>query len=184
MLLLRLSGSAIGGIVTGVCGFVLLLVGLFFWYHWRHRRPGILPQEVLDAEFTFDGGNDGGEVDSSTHLTPFLHNAATRYLASSVVPITPPPRGSDSPERRNPSSEKLRLRTREEDTQTGVVLRGVVAVVPNVVTPEEDTRNARMQVEGRVQDFGPISYVLENDEGILPPDYQQATEPFHTGDVE
>ena len=60
----------------------------------------------------------------------------------------------------------------------------VVTVVPNVVTPGEDTPNARMQVEGRVQDFGPISHIPETDEGILPPDYQQATEPFHTGDIE
>ena len=175
-----MSGGAIGGIVVGGSGFILLLVGLFFWYHRRYRRPGILPQEVLDAEFISNDGNGGGEADYSTRLTPFLYNTATRYLTSSVVPFTPAPGGGGP----NPSNEKLRLRTREEDPQAGVVSQQVGAVAPNVITPGEDTPNARMQVEGRVQDFGPISHVPGNDESILPPDYQQATEPFHPGNVE
>ena len=198
MLLLRLSGSAIGGIVVGSCGFILLLVGLFFWYHWRLRRPGILPQvEVLGDEFTSYDGNGGGEAGFSAHLTPFLYNAITRYLTSSVVLSPPPPGGGDSPERPNPLSRKMRLWMRERDPRLGVASQGVVVPRPieNVVTPEEDVqnvgvqaedvRNVRMQVEERVQDFGPISYVSENGEGPPPPDYEQATRtrtgPFRTG---
>ena len=107
-----------------------------------------------------------------------------RDLTSSVVPFTPPLGGGDSPGHHNSLNEKLHLRTREEDSQAGVVSQEVVTAVPNLVTPGEDTRNARMQVEGRVQDFGSVNHVLENDEGMPPPDYQQATEPFHTGNVE
>ena len=180
MLPLRLSGSAIGGIVFGACGLIMLLIGLLFWFHLRHRRPGILPQEVLDAEFTSNDGNGGGEADSSTRLTPFPYDAATRYLTSSVVPFTLAPGGGGP----NPSNQKLRLRTRQEDTQAGVVSQEVVTVVPNVVTPGEDARSARMQVEGGVRGFGPVGHVPENGGVILPPDYQQATEPFHAGKVE
>ena len=162
----------------------MLLVGLFFWCRWRHRRAGVLPQEVLNGEFTSVDGNGGGEVDSSTHLTPFPYNATMCDLTSSLVPFTPPPGGSDSPGHRHSSNEKLRLRTREEDVQAGVVSQEVVVPVPNLVTPGEDARNARMQVEGRVQDFGPANHVPGNDEGMLPPDYQQATEPFNTGNIE
>jgi len=45
---------------------------------------------------------------------------------------------------------------------------------------EDDLRAMRMQVEGRQQDFGPITFVLDSGhEGdLLPPDYNQATQPF------
>ena len=155
----------------------MMLVGLFFWYRRRHRRPGILPQEVLDAEFVPDDGNGGGEADHSTRLTPSLYNAVMRYLTPSVVPFTPP-------QRPDPSNEKSRPRTREEDPQAGASSQQAATVIPNVVTPGEDTRNARIQVEGRAQDFGPVNYIPDSDEGILPPDYQQATQPFHVGNVE
>ena len=153
----------------------MLLVGLFFWYRRQHRRPGVLPQEVLDAEFGSNDVTGGGEVDYSSHLTPFFRNAATHYLASSIVPFAPAVGGSHSPDCPNSSNEKLR--------SAGVVSQEAVVPVPNLITPEEDIQNARMQVEGRVQDFGPIDHVSENQGGVLPPDYQQATEPFHTGHV-
>ena len=207
MLLPRLSGGAIGGIVVGSCGFILLLVGLFFWYRWRHRRPGTLPREVLDAELTSDNGNNGGEPDFTNHITPFLYNAVTRYFTSSVAPLPLPPDGGDPPERLNPLSRKMRVWMRERGAQVGAVSREVVVPGPvqNVVMPEEDVRNVEiqaevvqdvgmqvevvqdvgMQVEGRVHDLGPISYVSENGEGPPPPDYEQAirTEPFRTGNI-
>lgn len=77
------------------------------------------------------------------------------------------------------AGEKMRLAMREQDTQAGVVSQQVVPL--NVATSEEDIRNSRMQVEGRVQDFGPVTYASGNNEGQLPPDYRQATEPFRAG---
>ena len=172
-----MSGSAITGILVGVCGFVILLVGFSFWYRWRHRRSGIPSQEVPDAEYVSDDGNGGGEADRSTRLTPALYNAVMRHLTPSVVPFTPP-------QRPDPSKGESRPRTMEEDPQAGVVSQQVATAIPNVITPWEDTRNARIQVEGRAQDFGPIDYIPDSDEGILPPDYEQATQPFHVGHVE
>ena len=184
-MLLRLSESAIGGIVVGGCGFVILLVALFFWHHRRRKQPGNLPQvEVLGADLTSDHGGGGG-ADLSAGLTPFIYNAVTRYLASSVAAPSPRRGGDNSPERPNHLNRKMRPWMRERDTQGGAVLQQVVTAVPNVVTPEEDTRNARMQLEGRVQDSGSLSYVSENSGGTLPPDYQQATrfEPLRAGDA-
>ncbi|KAF9793501.1 hypothetical protein BJ322DRAFT_1035047 [Thelephora terrestris] len=45
---------------------------------------------------------------------------------------------------------------------------------------EGDLRAMRMQVEGRSQDFGPVSFLPdpEHDGNILPPDYNQAIQPF------
>ena len=77
------------------------------------------------------------------------------------------------------AGEKMRLAMREQDTQAGVVSQQVVPL--NVATSEEDIRNSRMQVEGRVQDLGPVTYASGNNEGLLPPDYRQATEPFRAG---
>ena len=176
-MLLRLSGGAIGGIVVGVCGFLLLLVGLLFWHQRRRRRPGNLPQdEVLCAESTSDDGNGGGGARSSANLTPFIYNAITRHLTPSVTPPSPRPGGNDSPERSNPLNREMHPWMRERAPQAGAVSQQVVTAVPNVVTPpEEDTRNAGAQVEGRSQDFESLSYVSESGGGTLPPDYQQAT---------
>ena len=74
--------------------------------------------------------------------------------------------------------EKRRLAMREQDPQAGGVSQR--AVLPNAATSEEDIRNARTRVEGRAEDFGPVAYVSGNNEGLLPPDYRQATEPFRT----
>jgi len=77
------------------------------------------------------------------------------------------------------AGEKRRLAMREQDPQVGAVSQQVV--LSNTATSEEDIRNSRMKVEGRVQDFGPVAYVSGNNGGLLPPDYRQATEPFRAG---
>ena len=77
------------------------------------------------------------------------------------------------------AGEKRHLNMREQDPQVGAVSQQ--AVFPNVAASEDDIRSSRMKVEGRVQDFGPVAYVSGNNGGLLPPDYRQATEPFHTG---
>ncbi len=41
--------------------------------------------------------------------------------------------------------------------------------------PAEELRSTRMVVEGREQDFGPVPTT----EDVLPPNYDQAVEPFH-----
>lgn len=43
-----------------------------------------------------------------------------------------------------------------------------------------DLRAVRLQVEGRSQDFGPVTFIPdpEHDGNTLPPDYNQATQPF------
>jgi len=44
---------------------------------------------------------------------------------------------------------------------------------------DNDLRNQRMRVEGRLQDFGPVTFEdSENEGSLLPPDYNQATQPF------
>ena len=179
MLLPRLDGSTIGGIVVG-SALIVVVVLAFLWYRRRHRPPGDILRGVLGGLFSSDGEN--GEVGFSTHLTRLLRNAPTRSLTSSVVPFPPSAGGSDLPEGSHSSNEKLRLRTWEPDHQpeAGVVPQEVATVVPDVVTSGEDTRNERMQ------DFGLINYASENEEGApgLPPDYQQATEPLiRIGDV-
>ena len=68
---------------------------------------------------------------------------------------------------------------REQELRAGVVSQQPVS--PNTVVSGEDIRNSRIQVQGRVQDFGPVTYTSGNDEGLLPPDYRQATEPFRIG---
>ena len=75
--------AVIGGIAAGVFGVLVIAMILFFlWYRRRHRKPAILPQEVLQAEF--DDAHDEA-ADSSTRLTPFVTSSISRY------PEHPPP---------------------------------------------------------------------------------------------
>ena len=73
--------------------------------------------------------------------------------------------------------EKRRLEARERER----VLR---AGLPGADMSEEDLGSARMQVDGRAQDFGPVSLVPGDEEGMLPPDYRQATEYSVQTDIE
>ena len=86
-------------------------------------------------------------------------------------------------ERPDRSNRKVRPWMRERDPQVGVVSQQVAVPVPvsapDVVAPVEGSGNAR------VRDLGPIrvGYGAENEEGPPPPDYQQATGAFRTGNV-
>jgi len=166
------------------------VVGLVLWYRRRHRKPAILPVEVLEAEFASDDGH--GSAESWVHLSqaPQRRTDPSPYLVADqpesgpssssrlVVHNTDSPMGG-SWSSLDAAGEKRRLAMREQDPRAGVVSQQVVPL--NVATSEEDIRNSRMRVEGRVQDFGPVAYVSGNSGGLLPPDYRQATEPFRTG---
>ena len=41
-------------------------------------------------------------------------------------------------------------------------------------------RERDRRAEGRERDSGPVNFVSENDDGLLPPNYHQATNPFAT----
>ena len=62
--------------------------------------------------------------------------------------------------------------------QSNSRLRPTALALPSL--PGGDLRDVRMRVEGRSQDFGPITFEPdpEHDENLLPPDYYQATQPF------
>ena len=49
---------------------------LFLWYRRRHRKPAILPQEVLQAEVE-DGYDE--TADASTRLTLFVNSTISQY---------------------------------------------------------------------------------------------------------
>jgi len=189
-----LSGGAIGGIVGGSCGLVILiLIGLFFWYRRRHRRPAILPVDVLEAEFASADGHGSAEswvhlshatpvrTDPSPYQTAYQSDSGPSSSSRLVVnhadtPVVGSWSSSDA------SGEKRRLVMREQELQAGVVSRQEVLPNTSTSTSEEDIRNSRMRVDGRVQDFGPVTYVGGGSEpSLLPPDYRQATEPFHRG---
>ena len=172
------------------CGLIIIIVvGFFFWYRRRHRQPAILPVEVLEAEFASDDGH--GSAESWVHLShgPQRRTDPSPYLVADQTDSGPSSSSRlmvhnvENPMGRSWSSfdtagEKRRLAMREQDPQKGELSQQ--AVLPNVAT-SEGIRNSRMKVEGRVQDFGPVAYVSGNNEGLLPPDYRQATEPFRPG---
>jgi hypothetical protein len=94
---LRLNGGIIGGIVAGIsCLLVVTIVSLFWWYRRRHRKPNVLPHDVLQAEFASEDGDGGDATDSSTRLTPFLNHTITPYpTAPSEAPPSLPSIGYD-----------------------------------------------------------------------------------------
>jgi len=163
------------------------MAGLFFLYRRRHRRPGILPQEVLQAEFT-SGDDDRNAEDSPNHLTPFLIN--TRYPAASPPgPLPPPSTGYDSPGQIGPSFSQTTYQLESgPPSASRFVVQNRDSVAVGSRSPFEGVDEKRRlamrerdpQVEGRARDFGPVTFASGNDEGLLPPDYHQATRPFIT----
>ena len=155
--------------------------------------PAILPAEVLEAEFASDDGH--GSAESWVHLSHAqpARNDPSPYRANDQTESGPSTssrlvvHNSDSTVVGSWSSldregEKRRLAMREQELRAGVVSQQ--AALPNTTRSEEDIRNSRMRVEGRVQDFGPVTYTSGNSEGLLPPDYRQATEYSVQTDIE
>lgn len=186
----QLSGGVIGGIVAGISGLLFVTMAvLLLWYRRRHRKPMILPQDVLEAEFT-ENDEESDPGDSSTRLTPFLNSAITRYRAVSPppAPISFPSTGNDSLARDGPSFYRSsHLLGHTPVSSPGFVVQSAGGNGRSLSDAAEEKRRlgATMrerarQTESGVQGVGlPVDYVSGNENGddIMPPDYHQATQP-------
>lgn len=190
----RLSGGVIGGIVAGISGLLFVTMAiLLLWYRRRHRKPMILPQDVLEAEFT-ENDEEGDPGDSSTRLTPFLNSAITRYRAVSPppAPISFPSTSNDSPARDGPSlyrSSHL-LEPVSVSSSRFVVQNadgGASGNDRSLSDAAEEKRRLGVamrerdrQMESGMQGVGmPVNFVSGNGDGdeMMPPDYHQAIQP-------
>ena len=190
---LRLSWGVIGGIVAGISGFFLVtMVLLFMWYRRRHRKPAILPQDVLQAEFANEGerGDPGG---SSTRLTPWLNSTVPRYRG--VPPPTLPsfPSGYDPAGRDDPSAYRSSyLEENLPSSAPRLVVHNVDGTrrFPNAGEEKRRLAAARRerdrqveeegQGQGQTQSFGmdtPLVPLRGDGWVVVPPDYYQATHP-------
>lgn len=169
-----MSGGIIGGIAAGISSLLIVsLVWLVFWYRRRHRKPAVLPQDVLGAEFAADESDNGEATDSSTHLGPFVHSTITRYPVPPPIPPTPSSASHDSPKR--PGSSSSHATHKSESGRSRLVVHNADGPSFEAVS---EKRRVEMRERGRVQDPGPVTYASGSNEGAPPPEYRQGSEPF------
>ncbi|GHJ84900.1 hypothetical protein NliqN6_1302 [Naganishia liquefaciens] len=134
-------------------------------FHHTAPSSGAMPSEMGDTEIRVASHAEASlpnilslsAYPSSHHITglsPYLTNSGGGSTARSSTPTSS--QGSGSFGRR----------------KQGVALP-VTSRQPSSVLSQEQLRQVRMVVEGRLQDWGPVP-----EEHILPPDYSQATEPL------
>ena len=173
---LRLSGGAIGGVVVGVSGFlVIVMVSMFLWYRRRYRRPEVLPQDVLRAEFASEN-DDGEATGSSTRLAPFLNCRVTRHP---VAPTRVPPSlilaGCVSP---------VRVQARDgPPSASGFVVnnRDGGRSFPDAAEEKRRIAVAMREREDDRRDFGSGAFVSGNGDGVLPEYSHLETRSFTSG---
>ena len=167
---------------------------LLLWYRRRHRKPMILPQDVLQAEF-IENDEEGHSEESSTRLTPFLNSTITRYRAISPppAPISFPSTGDDSPARDGPSLyhplhlpeqvpvSSSRFVVQNADGGGGGNDRSLSDAAEEKRRLAVAIRERDRQVESGTQGVGMlVDFASGHEDGTMPPDYHQATQPSTT----
>lgn len=166
---------------------------LLLWFRRRrHKKPTILPQEVLQAEFAI-GDDDGSPLDSSTHLTPYrvFDSVITRQRVDSL----PQPPSSHSTFQDSPAQTDFSFNQTPRQPSPGpssgprlIVYNadGIVLESASLTDLADEKRRLAMRErerqmsDGRTLDTGPISRLasrIRNSAGQLPPDYHLATQP-------
>lgn len=161
--------ATIGGIVVGICiPIIALLIWLVLLYRRRHRKPVVLPEDVLQAEFVADEG-DRDAMESSTHLapSPFVQSIIMRYPTSPTTPHIPSSPSQDPPGLAGPSLYQSRRKSESGSFASSRL------VVHNGDEAADEWGRLEMRERDRVQDSEPVAYVSGKSEEQLPPEYCQ-----------
>ena len=175
---------------AGAFGLVVVVAVFFLLrYRRRHRKPGVLPHEILQVEFSpYDYDGDG--ADSSSHLTPFrvFESVITRQPLVDP-PLSPFSTGKLS-QRRTDSSSDRSPHESEPGLPSGPRLvvydaEGVVvdsASLSDIVEEKRRlaVREQERKAEGHWPDAGQVAKLasrIRNSAGQLPPDYHLVTQP-------
>ncbi|KAG7445919.1 uncharacterized protein BT62DRAFT_142690 [Guyanagaster necrorhizus] len=199
------SGAIVGVVVGAVVGLAAVALIIFFWRRGKNAddsernhqvsldlssplgiHPAVVEPFISRPSMSATGPNPEGLAMSSarknsTSLTnPWSSDPSSFYRAGHRNPMAAPLMlvssvGDDSQlptsSHSTPSTSQSEPRPRRD--QPTVPLASANQSIQHL--PAEVLRSTRMFVEGREQDFGPALTT----EGVLPPNYEQAVEPFH-----
>lgn len=182
----RSSGRVIGGVVAGISGIVILaLVGFAVWYFRRPRESTTTLAQVAQQAESSSRNDDSTTTNPPNLITPYPNSTIIQHpTAPSPASHTLLSTGRNLPGGGNPSFYHP-----SQEAESGLLLPSTMGghlnadVVVVHTTPPSDARDGRRlinregdrRLEGISRDPGSVTFVYED--GQLPPDYHQATQP-------